>query len=50
MSAKQDLPLGIWDIVADGHRGELNITKVDNVTGEITGTARWAIGTNNEYI
>jgi hypothetical protein len=50
MSAKQDLPLGIWDIVANGHRGELNITKVDNVTGEITGTARWAIGTNNEYI
>jgi hypothetical protein len=43
MSAKEDLPLGIWDIVADGHRGELNIIKVDPTTGILSGTARWGI-------
>lgn len=48
MSAKQELPLGVWDIVADGHRGELNIIKVES-DGQIIGKAKWAIKHPNEY-
>lgn len=42
------LHTGIWEIISNGHRGEL---KIDPVTGggEITGTLRFGIRTPNEY-
>jgi hypothetical protein len=48
MSERQDLPKGIWEIVANGHRGELNIIKVDD-DGQIAGDVTFGIGTPNEY-
>jgi hypothetical protein len=47
--SSEPLPRGIWDIVADGHRGELNIISVQS-DGQLTGTARFDIKTKDEYI
>jgi hypothetical protein len=43
----EPLPDGIWDMVADGARGDLNI-KVDRGTGELIGTVRWHAGEGGE--
>ena len=45
----EPLPKGIWDIVANGHRGELNINP-PQPDGQLAGTLRFAIGTPNEYV
>ena len=42
-------PTGKWDIAANGHRRELDITKVET-DGQITGTARFAMDTHSECI
>ena len=47
--SSEPLPKGIWDIVANGHRGELNILSVGS-DGQLSGTARFGIGTPNEYV
>jgi hypothetical protein len=39
-------PTGIWAINANTEKGELNINEHD---GQITGTARFGIGTSEEY-